>query len=52
MNENEINGQKQLPQDKSKALLNTLKARFEKNMDRHKGIEWVKIQARLEAAPE
>ena len=24
-------------------LLDTLKARFEKNMDRHKGIEWPKV---------
>lgn len=30
-------------------LLRTLKARFEKNMDRHKGLEWAKVQARLEA---
>jgi hypothetical protein len=30
-------------------LLSTLKARFEKNMDRHKSIEWNKVQARLEA---
>lgn len=29
-------------------LLNTLKTRFEKNMKRHKGIEWVKVQAKLE----
>ena len=34
------------------ALLNTLKARFEKNMNRHKGLEWTKVQARLEAKPE
>ncbi|MDX2174428.1 MAG: DUF4256 domain-containing protein [Bacteroidota bacterium] len=33
-------------------LLNTLKTRFEKNMNRHKGIEWVKVQAKLEANPE
>jgi hypothetical protein len=33
-------------------LLEALKARFEKNMHRHKGLEWVKIQAKLEAAPE
>lgn len=33
-------------------LLKTLKARFEKNMSRHKGIEWAKVQARLEANPE
>src|SRR6266498_825773 len=30
-------------------LLTTLKSRFEKNMDRHKGLEWAKVQARLEA---
>ena len=29
-------------------LLNTLKARFEKNMNRHKGLEWAKVQAKLE----
>ena len=29
-------------------LLKTLKARFEKNMDRHKGLEWAKVQAKLE----
>ncbi len=28
-------------------LLNTLKVRFEKNMNRHKGIEWAKVQSRL-----
>jgi hypothetical protein len=31
------------------ALLNTLKTRFEKNTNRHKGIEWAKVQARLES---
>src|SRR5690242_5752162 len=30
-------------------LLRTLKARFEKNMNRHKGLEWAQVQARLEA---
>jgi hypothetical protein len=30
-------------------FLRTLKARFEKNMQRHKGLEWSKVQARLEA---
>jgi hypothetical protein len=29
-----------------------LKARFEKNMDRHKGLEWAKVRARLEANAE
>lgn len=32
-------------------LLNTLKTRFEKNMMRHKGIEWIKVQEKLEANP-
>ena len=33
-------------------LLKVLKARFEKNMNRHKGLEWAKVQARLEANTE
>jgi hypothetical protein len=33
-------------------LLGALKARFEKNMNRHQGLEWAKVQARLEASPE
>ena len=32
-------------------LLRTLKARFAKNMNRHKGLEWAKAQAKLEANP-
>lgn len=32
-------------------LLNTLKARFEKNMNRHKGIKWEDVQEKLEASP-
>lgn len=32
-------------------LLNILKARFEKNKNRHKGIDWEKVQAKLEANP-
>jgi Protein of unknown function (DUF4256) len=31
-------------------LLNTLKARFEENMQRHQALEWADVQARLEAA--
>jgi uncharacterized protein DUF4256 len=31
-------------------LLRTLKARFEKNMNRHKGLAWAQVQARLEAS--
>ena len=33
-------------------LLTTLRARFEKNMDRHKGLEWAEVQAKLEANAE
>jgi uncharacterized protein DUF4256 len=33
-------------------LLKALKARFEKNMNRHKGLDWAKVQARLESNPE
>ena len=32
-------------------LLRTLKSRFEKNMNRHKGLEWAKVKTRLEAKP-
>ena len=33
-------------------LLTTLKARFEKNIKRHKGLAWAKIETRLKARPE
>ena len=33
-------------------LLSVLKARFEKNMNRHKGLEWAKVQAKLEGNTE
>ncbi len=33
-------------------LLETLKARFEKNMSQHKGLEWAKVQAKIEANSE
>ena len=33
-------------------LLNTLKARFEKNINRHKGLEWANVQTKLEANTE
>src|ERR1043166_1448964 len=32
-------------------FLRTLKARFEKNMDRHQGLDWAKVRAKLEANP-
>ncbi len=43
---------KELSAAQSKELITTLKARFEKNMVRHKGVEWAKVQAKLEANPE
>ena len=39
---------KELSSEQGEALLQTLQARFEKNMNRHKGMEWAKVQARLE----
>jgi hypothetical protein len=40
---------KKLTREEYQDLLRALKARFEKNMNRHKGLEWAKIQAKLEA---
>ena len=42
---------KKLSQQQSEELLQTLKTRFEKNMSRHKGLEWTKVQAKLKANP-
>jgi hypothetical protein len=41
-----------LSQKLREELLKALKARFEKNMNRHKGLEWAKVQAKLEANAE
>lgn len=43
---------KALSTEQSEELLSILKVRFEKNMQRHKNLEWSKIQAKLEAHPE
>ena len=40
---------KELSPEQCAELLRKLKARFEKNMNRHKGLEWPKVQAKLEA---
>jgi Protein of unknown function (DUF4256) len=40
---------KELSPKQREELLRALKARFEKNMNRHKDLEWVKVQAKLEA---
>ncbi|HPE17249.1 MAG TPA: DUF4256 domain-containing protein [Tenuifilaceae bacterium] len=42
----------ELPQKQVSELINTLKVRFEKNANRHKGIDWEKVQTKLEANPE
>ena len=41
-----------LPAGRREELLRALKARFEKNMNRHKGLEWAKVKAKLEANTE
>ena len=38
-----------LPKDLAEDLFKTLKARFEKNMQRHKDLEWAKVQSKLKA---
>ena len=43
---------KELPVKQQEELFRVLKTRFEKNMYRHKGLEWTKVQARLEANTE
>ncbi len=43
---------KQLSPAQNAELLHILKARFESNMERHKGIEWAKVQAKLEVHTE
>ena len=43
---------KNLSPEQREELLRALKARFEKNMNRHKGFEWDKVQTKLEANPE
>ena len=40
---------KELPPKQREALLRLLKARFAKNRRRHQGLDWAKVQARLEA---
>lgn len=42
---------KELAPERQEALLKTLQARFEKNMQRHPGLEWAAVQARLAANP-
>ncbi|WP_018627910.1 DUF4256 domain-containing protein [Niabella aurantiaca] len=43
---------KQLPASQKETLLEVLKKRFEKNKDRHQGIQWAGVAAKLETRPE
>ncbi|RPJ53598.1 MAG: DUF4256 domain-containing protein, partial [Acidobacteria bacterium] len=44
-----VETKKELSPEQREELLRALKARFEKNMNRHNGLEWAKVQAKLEA---
>lgn len=46
------NEKRELSPEQREDLLNVLKGRFKENMNRHKGLEWVKVQAKLEANTE
>jgi hypothetical protein len=48
----EVSNKKELLPEQREDLLRTLKVRFEKNMNRHQGLEWTKIHAKLEANTE
>ncbi|MCG2611611.1 DUF4256 domain-containing protein [Flavobacterium sp. SM15] len=43
---------KTLQAEQSETLLKTLKTRFEKNSNRHQGLEWAAVQSKLESQPE
>jgi len=49
---NTKNNKKELSPKQREELLRALKDRFEKNMNRHKGLKWAKVQAKLEANAE
>jgi hypothetical protein len=49
---NNMNSKKELSPGQREELLGVLKARFEENMNRHKGLNWANVQAKLEANPE
>jgi hypothetical protein len=46
------NEKRKLSPEQHEEILRTLKARFEKNINRHTELEWVKVQAKLETNPE
>jgi hypothetical protein len=43
-----MGSKKELSPEQCKELLRVLKSRFEKNMNRHKGLDWAKVQAKLD----
>jgi len=45
-----MNNKKKLSAEQRAELLATLKTRFEKNANRHKGVDWAKVQVKLEGA--
>ena len=47
-----VETKKELSPEQREELLKALKARFEKNMNRHKSLEWAKVKAKLEASAE
>ena len=49
---NITSSKRQLSPKQREELLRVLKARFEKNMNRHQGLEWAEVQAKLDANPE
>jgi Protein of unknown function (DUF4256) len=49
MNRPTKSNKKELSAKQREEILGTLKARFEKNVNRHKGLEWAAVQAQLEA---
>jgi hypothetical protein len=48
----DVKTKKELSAEQREELLRALKVRFEKNMNRHEGLEWDKVKARLEANAE
>jgi hypothetical protein len=47
-----VKTKKELSPEQREELLRELKVRFEKNMNRHEGLEWAKVKTKLEANPE
>src|SRR5690348_16818674 len=47
-----VKTKKELSPQQREKVFSALKARFEKNMNRHEGLEWAKVKAKLQANPE